>query len=100
MINVEIAVVPVGTSSTSISDFVAESEKALGKYPDLSYKITAMSTEIEGKNIEEIFEVLKQMHLAQINKGASRVQTSIRIDDRRDKENTMSEKVASVRAKI
>ncbi|MFH0702116.1 MAG: MTH1187 family thiamine-binding protein [bacterium] len=100
MIDVEISVVPIGTNTTSISEFVAESEKVLKKYPDLSYKLTAMSTEIEGRNINEIFDALKEMHLAQINKGAKRVQTSINIDDRRDKEYTFTEKVLSVRSKL
>jgi uncharacterized protein (TIGR00106 family) len=100
MINAEIAVVPIGTSSTSISEFISKSEKVLSKHPNVSYKITAMSTELESKNIDEIFEVLKEMHLAQINNGATRVDTTIRIDDRRDKESTMSEKVASVKTKF
>ncbi|EKE03621.1 MAG: protein of unknown function DUF77 [uncultured bacterium] len=100
MITAEIAVVPVGTGSTSYSDYIAKSEKVLDKYPDLSHKITAMSTEIEGKNLNEIFEALKEMHEAQITNGAARVQTTIRIDDRRDKECSMSEKVASVKSKI
>ncbi|OGI00260.1 MAG: hypothetical protein A2104_01760 [Candidatus Melainabacteria bacterium GWF2_32_7] len=100
MITAEIAVIPVGTSSTSMSDYVAKSEKVLDKHPDLRHKITAMSTEIEGKNLDEIFEVLKEMHEAQITNGALRVQTTIRIDDRRDKECSMSEKVASLKAKL
>jgi len=100
MIDVEIAIVPIGTCSTSTSGFIAQSEKALLKHPALSYKITGMSTEIEGENIDEIFDALKDMHLAQIGEGAQRVQTSIRIDDRRDKLCTLSEKVASVKSKI
>jgi uncharacterized protein (TIGR00106 family) len=100
MIDVEIAVTPLGTDSTSLSKFIAQSEKALQKHPNLSYKITGMATEIEGENIDEIFQTLKEMHLAQINQGLKRVQTSIKIDDRRDKQCTLSEKVASVKSKL
>jgi len=100
MIDVEIAIVPIGTGTTSTSSFIAKSEKALLKHPALSYKITGMATEIEGEDIDDIFNALKDMHLAQIGHGANRVQTSIRIDDRRDKECTLSEKVASVKSKI
>lgn len=100
MINAEISVTPVGTCSTSMSEYIAESEKVLEQYPDLSYKLTAMATEIEGNDIDEIFEALKEMHLAQISMGAQRVQTSIRIDDRRDKESSLSQKVTSVQSKI
>jgi len=100
MIDVEISVTPVGTCSTSISDFVAASEKALEDYPDLHRKITGMATEFEGNDIDEIFKALKEMHMAQINSGAKRVISSIRIDDRRDKECTLSSKIASVQSKI
>jgi uncharacterized protein YqgV (UPF0045/DUF77 family) len=34
MITAEISITPVGTCSTSISEFVAESEKILQKYTD------------------------------------------------------------------
>lgn len=100
MIDVEISVTPIGTGSTSLSNEIAQSEKALLKHPSLSYKITGMSTEIEGENIDEIFDTLKEMHLAQINQGIKRVQTSIKIDDRRDKQCSLSQKVASVKGKI
>jgi uncharacterized protein (TIGR00106 family) len=59
-----------------------------------------MSTEIEGDNIDDIFNALKDMHLAQIGQGANRVQTTIRIDDRRDRQCSLSEKVASVKSKL
>jgi uncharacterized protein (TIGR00106 family) len=59
-----------------------------------------MSTEIEGENIDDIFNALKDMHLAQINKGAQRVTTSIRIDDRRDKKADMRKRVESVSGKL
>ena len=100
MIDVEVSITPIGTGSTSLSDYIAESEKVLNKYPHLSHKLTGMATEIEGKDIDEIFSAIKEMHLAQINKGVNRVQTSIRIDDRRDKQSTLSDKVASVKSKV
>lgn len=100
MIDVEVAIIPIGTGSTSISEYIAESEKILQKHPKLNYVITSMATEIEGNDVNEIFDTLKEMHLAQINKGANRVETSIRIDDRRDKESTLSDKIESIQAKI
>jgi len=100
MIDAEIAVIPVGTCSTSTSDFIAQSEKALLKHPALTYKITGMATEIEGENIDDIFNALKDMHIAQLEHGANRVQTTIRIDERRDRQCTLSEKVSSVKSKI
>lgn len=100
MIDVAIAITPVGTDSTSISDYVAESEKVLSKYPSINHKINGMDTEIEFNDINQAFDVLKEMHLAQIQKGAQRVSTNIRIDDRRDINNTLDDKVSSVESKM
>lgn len=100
MIDVAIAVTPLGTDSTSISDYVAESEKVLNKYPNISHKMNGMDTEIEFNDINQAFDVLKEMHLAQIQKGAQRVTTNIRIDDRRDRNNTLNDKVSSVESKM
>ena len=100
MIDVQVSVIPIGTDSTSISNYVAESEKVLNKYPNLRHKLTAMSTEIEGNDIDEILSAVKEMHAAQLDKGVKRVQTSLRIDERRDKESTLSQKVASVKSKM
>ena len=100
MLDVEIAIIPLGTCSTSISDYIAESEKVLENYPDVNYNINGMATEIQGENIDKIFELAKEMHLAQISMGAQRVQTSIKIDDRRDKDASIDEKVSSVESKV
>ncbi|PHJ39914.1 hypothetical protein P378_00475 [Desulforamulus profundi] len=45
-------------------------------------------------------ELVRQMHEQPFLAGATRVSTTIRIDDRRDKEGTMQGKVASVETKL
>lgn len=59
-----------------------------------------MSTEIEGSDLKEIFEAITEMHFAQFKNGAKRVNTSITIDDRRDKDANLSEMVDSAYKKI
>ncbi len=100
MICAEVSIIPIGTNSTSVSDYIAESEKVLKSYSNIKYKLNAMSTEIEADNIDTLFNVLKDMHMAQIDNGAQRVSTSVRIDDRRDKDITLSSKVEAVKAKL
>ena len=100
MITAEISIYPMGTGTTSVSEYIAVAEKVLEKYPHLDHKINSMSTEISGHNIDDIFEVMKEMHLAVLENGALRVVTSFKIDDRRDKECTMEEKVDSVISKM
>ena len=80
----EISVVPVGTQSPSVSLFVAECVRIVDQQ-GLQYEITSMGTEVQGA-VEELLRLAGQMHRAPFKKGAQRVVTTIRIDERRDKE--------------
>jgi uncharacterized protein (TIGR00106 family) len=94
----DITIVPIGTGNTSISGYVAASEMILKEFPDIQYKINPMSTTLNGE-MGQVLELIKRMHEAPFNQGAHRVSTAIRIDDRRDHENTMDNKIATVREK-
>ncbi len=96
---VELTIVPLGTSSPSVSQYVADCHKVLEQAKDLNYQLTPMSTIIEG-NLDRILEVIRQMHEIPFGAGAQRVSTTIRIDDRRDKELTMAGKVKAVTDKL
>lgn len=96
---VEVVIVPLGTGSTSVSKYVAECHKVLEQAKDIKYQLTPMSTIIEGE-LNSIFEVVRQMHEVPFQSGAFRVGTTIRIDDRRDKELTMEGKVQAVMEKL
>lgn len=97
---VEVTIVPLGTATPSVSRYVAEVHKVLEQAKEpIHYQLTPMSTVIEGK-LEDLFAVVQRMHEVPFQKGAQRVSTSIRIDDRRDKESTMESKLQSVREKL
>lgn len=93
----EIVIVPLGTGSTSISSYVAQCHQVLDE-TGLKYQLTPMGTVVEGE-LGAIFTVLEKMHEVPFTQGAQRVATTIRIDDRRDKVNTMEKKVKSVEDK-
>ncbi len=93
----EITIVPVGVG-VSVSDYVAEALKVV-KRSGLKYQLTPTSTVIEG-DLDELFKVLKEMHESPLVKGAPRVVTVIKIDDRRDKTITMEYKVRVVEEKL
>jgi uncharacterized protein (TIGR00106 family) len=57
-----------------------------------------MSTIIEGE-LDVLLDVIRRMHEVPFENGAMRVSTSITIDDRRDKEGTMEQKLRSVEEK-
>ncbi|KAB3530048.1 MTH1187 family thiamine-binding protein [Alkaliphilus serpentinus] len=96
---VELTIVPLGTGSTSISNYVADCHKILMMEKELKYQLTPMGTIIEG-DLNRILETIKKMHEIPFKKGAMRVSTSIKIDDRRDQEGSMQQKLQSVEAKL
>lgn len=97
---VDVSIVPLGTGSTSLSEFVADCHQELLKEgQDLKYDLTAMGTIIEG-DLDTILSVIKKLHEVPFSRGVKRVSTIIKIDDRRDKSGTISQKIKSVELKL
>jgi uncharacterized protein (TIGR00106 family) len=97
---VEVTIIPIGTATTSLSSYVADLVKELEQAPEpIHYEITAMSTIIEG-TLEDLFQVIRRLHEVPFLNGASRVSTSIKIDDRRDMAASMEQKMKSVAEKL
>ncbi len=90
-------IAPVGTESTSIGSCVAAAINALDKVKGLSYEITPMGTIMEADSLESIFEAVKAAHEALTTKGILRVESTLIIDDRKDKPRTMKDKLNSVK---
>lgn len=97
---IDVTVIPVGTGTPSVSDYVAEIQKVLQQYEgSVKYQLTAMSTLIEG-DLTHLLKIVQEIHEVPFQKGIQRVCTNIRIDDRRDMENTMERKLESVKSKL
>jgi len=92
-------IVPIGTSGTSLSKYVAAAVAALDE-TGIKYQVSGMGTLLEAKNTDELFNAIKSAHEAIFNEGMDRVVTSVNIDDRRDRERTMADKVRSVEEKM
>ena len=99
MISAEITIIPIGTSGTSLSQYIAAAVSALDEV-GIKYEISGMGTMLETNNPEELFKAIEAAHEAVFAEGANRVATSIKIDDRRDTERTMKDKVTSVKKKL
>ena len=95
----EISVVPLGTGNPGVSEFVAACLDVLARHKNISYRLTPMGTILEGP-LDEILAVTREMHETPFQKGALRVVTTLKIDDRRDKALSMEGKLASVRKKM
>jgi uncharacterized protein (TIGR00106 family) len=94
---VEFVIVPLG--ERSLSRYVAEVIKLLERR-GIKYQLTPMSTIIEVPTVKDAFDVIGEAHELMFRLGAERVSTTIRIDDRRDKEVHMEDKVKSVMDKV
>ena len=92
----EISIIPIG-KGVSLSKYVARAVKIIAR-SGLKYQVTSMGTIIEG-NIDKVFAVIKQCHLA-VLRDSSRVYTRIIIDDRKGKIDRMTYKVTSVIKKL
>lgn len=91
----EFSVTPVvGEELRPYVDAAVEEVKKAG----LKYEVDAMSTTIEG-DLDQIFEVVKKAHNAVKQKGADRVLTELRIDDRVEAV-TIEEEVKGYRASV
>ena len=95
----EISVVPLGTKTPSVSQYVARAVKVLEREKDIKYEITAMGTIVEG-DLDRILAVAKKMHEGVFGEGVARVLTTVKIDDRRDKVQGMKKKVDSLKKKL
>src|SRR6186997_537927 len=73
-IHAEISILPVGTSSTSISKEVAAAFDAIRKTKDIkTTKLTAMGTQIEANNMKAILNSIEAAHQAVKSTGANRI---------------------------
>lgn len=96
---VEVTIMPLGTGSASISQYVADCHKVLQEDQTLKVALTPMATILEG-DLDRILAAIRKMHEVPFAAGAARVSTSIRIDDRRDKTLTMQGKLQAVEEKL
>jgi uncharacterized protein (TIGR00106 family) len=93
----EVSIVPIG-KGPSISSYVADCIRVLKK-EKMPFELTAMGTNVEG-SLKSLIAVALKMHQVPFNKGAQRVVTTIKIDDRRDKKVTLSGKKKAVQQKL
>lgn len=93
----ELTIIPIG-AGVSLSEYVAACERVLEK-TDLHYELHANGTNLEG-DWDEVMQAIKACHERLHEMGVPRISTIIKIGTRTDREQRMSEKVASVRAKL
>ena len=94
MIVAEFSIVPMG-SGTSASSYIRAVHDLVRK-SNAKFIPGPMSTSVETKSFEELFELIKKANKELENLGVKRIVTSIRIDYRLDKEISMESKLKAI----
>jgi len=92
----EVTFSPLGTGTPSLSRYVTAGLAVLKQHPEVTHQLNAMGTVLEGER-EAIIRVVEEMNEAIFAAGVLRVGMTLKIDERRDKETSISHKIDSVR---
>ena len=95
---VELNIIPLG-KGISVSRFLVPALQEFEK-TGVKHEITPMCTIFEAESIEEAFDLARVAHEAVFRVGVKRVVTTVKVDDRRDLERSMEEKVESLKEEI
>ncbi len=94
---VDLCVVPIGVG-VSVSEYIAECERLIAA-AGLESELHPYGTVIQG-DWDAVFRVVKQCHERVHEMGVPRVFTTLKVGTRTDREQTMADKVDSVRRKL
>jgi uncharacterized protein (TIGR00106 family) len=94
---VDLCVVPLGVG-VSVSPYIAACEKVLIE-AGLKIALHSYGTNIEGE-WDDVFAAVKRCHEVVHAMGAPRITTTIKLGTRTDREQTMEDKIKSVRDKM
>ncbi|MEM1680617.1 MAG: MTH1187 family thiamine-binding protein [Sulfolobales archaeon] len=94
-----VKVIPIGTSSSSLSNYVAEAIKVLNSM-NIKYLLTPFGTAVEVDSIDRVADLLKELNRRFRDMGVPRLVIDVSLDLRYDKEITLEYKVSSVYEKL
>ena len=100
---VAVSISPTGSGQAgegvSVSRYVARALDVVRAQDRVRYRLDAMFTTLEG-DLDDIFSLVRRMQEAVFEAGAVRVGTVMKIDDRRDREATIEDKIRSVEEQL
>jgi len=94
---VDLCIVPIGVG-VSLSPYIAACEKVLTG-AGLKIALHSYGTNIEGE-WDDVFAAVKRCHEVVHGMGAPRITTTVKLGTRIDREQTMEDKINSVREKL
>ena len=102
----EISIIPLGKRylndelPASIRNEIAIAIDAIKKVKGIKVMVTGMGTQLEADSIQVILKAIESAHQSLKEKGIPRIISSIRIDERFDKSQTLEERANSVQEKL
>jgi uncharacterized protein (TIGR00106 family) len=99
MATAELTVIGLGRPDASAGEYIAEIQRRLAAQEKVRYELHAMGTDLEGST-EDILEVVAELHRVPFEMGLPRVYTVLKLDERRDKEQSLADKVRSVTERL
>ncbi|MFZ5759536.1 MAG: MTH1187 family thiamine-binding protein [Thermodesulfobacteriota bacterium] len=94
----QLTVIPLGTGDPGVGEYVADIQKALAG-EKVRFQLNDMGTLIEGE-ARELLALVGRIYEIPFQHGARRVVTQMVIDDRRDKEIHIGDKIAAVQRRL
>jgi uncharacterized protein (TIGR00106 family) len=95
----ELTVIGLGRTDPSAGEYIAEIQRRLAAQNRVRYELQAMGTNLEGSTAD-ILAVVAELHRVPFEMGLPRVYTVLKLDERRDKEQSLSDKVRSVEDRL
>jgi uncharacterized protein (TIGR00106 family) len=99
MATADLTILALGRPDPSASAYIAEIQRRLAGQDRVRYLMHAMGTSLEGETAD-ILAVVGELHAVPFDMGIPRVYTVLKLDERRDKAQTLEDKVASVQARL
>ena len=99
MATAELTVIPSGREGASAGDVIAEIQRRLAAQDRVRYRLHAMGTELEGSTAD-ILALVGELHTLPLESGYPRTYTVLKLDERRDREQSLDEKVESVQGRL
>jgi uncharacterized protein (TIGR00106 family) len=99
MATAELTVIGLGRADPSAGEYIAEIQRRLAAQDKVRYELHAMGTDLEGSP-QDILDVVAELHRIPFELGLPRVYTILKLDERRDKEQSLADKVRSVEERL
>jgi uncharacterized protein (TIGR00106 family) len=91
----DLTVIALGRPDPSASAYIAAIQRRLAAQDRVKFTMHAMGTSLEGETAD-ILALVGELHAVPFELGIPRVYTVLKLDERRDKAQTLDDKVASV----